>query len=456
MTNQPFKASKIEEPEESTILIQPLDTLVNNTKTEGFDTLFSKQNQLATGPTLGQGLGLGSTSNSLGGTSTGGHGSFSFEGLGTPTGVTNSSPTFDFGMLGGGTPTTAPSKYPLIQDTSTSNASGMTIPKPAEKTLPMTSNTMGGLTMGSLDIGSNSGGITMGSNGLGGGMSSMMNTQNSASGLKFTTPVVQKPQQSIGGMTNGMMDFSTGNSTGIGAGLGLGSAPPKNQSKANYNAFDEITLNDEALGGMTFGGGMNQGGLGLSLNGGIGTGASGGFGTVANGGFGSSSTMGGLSLGNQQNTDTFGRGMGGLMMNPGNIGGGASKANDNPFDGLLSGNTLLGGLSSGMNNTPGAGNGSQNVFGDFGGGMSLTNGNSGFGGGGLGMSGLSSGMIGGMGTFNNLGSGGFGMSNGMGTLGGQPTQQPKMGILSNPTLTVKSNQQPQNAKLNNFNEFDLL
>lgn len=43
-STQPFKA-KPEEPEDSIVVIQSLDSLVNNTKVDGLDSLFAKQNQ---------------------------------------------------------------------------------------------------------------------------------------------------------------------------------------------------------------------------------------------------------------------------------------------------------------------------------------------------------------------------------------------------------------------------
>ncbi len=432
LINQPFKASKVEEPEDTASLIQPLDTLINNAKTEGFDNLFAKQNQLATGPTLGQGLGLGANMNS---SAQNGLGSFSFDNISTPTGGSNSGVVFDFGTMGNSSQNISQGKIHLNTANSTPVTSGLSFPKVPEKVQPNSATTLGGINTGPLSNNTNTVNFNLG------GLDNTPKQQPSST-IKFTPPVASKPQTNTESINSGITDLTNGASTSYGGlGTGLSYTPNKPQQKSNYSALDDFTLNDNNLGGLgnNFNLGGNQtGNLGLGA---VNSGISKGLGSGSSGGFELGGMMGGLSMNNQQNNDTFGRGMGGLMINTGGFGSTGNQVDD-PFAGLSSGTSTLGNLGGGLG---------EGLSGGMSGGLSNGLGSGGFN---MGMSGTSS--SGTSGAHRGINTMGLGLG-GLSGLNNQSTQQqPKPGILSNPNLTVKSNQTTQGPKMNNFNEFDLL
>jgi hypothetical protein len=421
LQNNPFKA-KAEEPEDTPIQVATLEGLLNQTKSDGFDSLFSKQNQLG-GQSQQQKtmeFGLPNPGTDNGGFDFGEFNSFpstTISGGGALAGASSNG-----GSSGLATPTT---------QFSAGGAGGFSLPKPPEKsgTPQFKPPTIPGQGVSS----------STGNGGL-----SLMD-------LGFGTP---QPASGMGGFKS-----------------------PQPAKQSNYSAFDEFTLNDDTstnvlgLGGMTGGGsngGMGLGGLGLGSSGmsggmggnglGMATLGTGGMGNTLGGGFGglggSNSggfgNMGSTGLGMMGSTDPFSKGnMGGLMLG----------ANNDPFDfsnlqkntstgmntgfgmgtGMGSGNNLLGSHNSSM--------GSSNMLGSqgFGGNMNA---------------GLSS--LGGLdllGSSNTIGS--YSANNPGNNLSSSGSGPKTGGLFSNPNLVIKgSNGSGQNTKPtsgnSNLNDFNLL
>lgn len=420
-SSQPFKA-KPEEPDDSSIVIQPLETLVNNTKVDGLDNLFAKQNQ------FGHGHGVTTPSPS---TSNGQSGNvFNFPDISPGTDQTGNmglSMTFgnDF-TLGNPSPSNIHS-LPEPQK-------GSLFPKPPEK------------------------------------------------GTSHELP----SSGTFGQSTQTKKPLNFGSLTGLSLGNDKKpptSAQSNPHNPGNYSAFDELDFGNNLGGGLTLGGGglgSTQAGnqmmgstiSSFNLSGGTmmdgskpqhGNSKPNDFGLTFGGGLNNGMGIGGLSL--NDHNDPFQRGMDGLML--GNLGN--TIQDSNSFGNAGFGNPNLGmtfGMQdNGFNSMGGMGSlgGSRNM-----GGMGSLGGSGNFGGmGSLG----GSGNMGGMNSMNGMGTLGGGMSSGMmdlnllsnsttaGGLNNKPTfggpQKPQAGILSNPNLTFKSKEADKKPS-NNFNDFDLL
>lgn len=445
LQSNPFKA-KAEEPDEQGIVIPTLDSLINTSKAEGFDNMFAKQNQIGSthNPTSPQHPQAGA--NSGNGANTGMKFEFGSSGL---AGNSQQIPANAFDSFNNFSTTpssqnSTPTSMSFGNDTHTFGggiSTGMPgLPKAPEKKEPATLGghqppnqikTPGGVGGGFNDFDKAFGGLSS----LTGG-----------SGHSLGAAAQKKPQA-----TNGMSSQSMGGSMGgFNSGAGFGSKP-------NYDAFDDIVLNnDDAMPapqnqGNTFGGGLgnhpmnmsasqtggNMGNFGMSSN------------IQGNTMMGSNTTFGLTSNQQKQSSDPFQRGMGGLMM----------SQNDDLFAGLGgSSNTGLGNLGGGGMGTMGTGFGglgsNQNTMGNSFGSMNPQ--------GSMGSFGGMNTTLGGMGS-TSQGMGGMSGMGGMGMGFGQPsmsTQQTKPGgMFSNPNLTIKTPQQQTNqqaGKSNNFNEFDLL
>lgn len=394
--SQPFKA-KPEEPDDSAIAIQPLDSLVNNAKVEGLDSLFSKQNQ------MGHGHGVVSPSPTTTPSQTGNVFNFPDLTSGGDMGGNNTM-GFTFGNdFNLGTPTTtAPG---------TDSSKGLSFPKPPEKTTHE-SNTMGQpATKKPLNFGSLTG-LSLGKE----------------------TNTTSNPPKKSGPSNYSAFDDLVFSGLNTGGGLGSGSQGTSGSMGMMGNTITSYNMGSSGqqdLGGqnkdfgLTFGGGLNNG-MGI----------------------------GGLSI--NDNSDPFGRGMDGLMMGGmGGFGNGMGKTTGMNTGGM--GNTTgsnSGGLGDGFGMTFGktdlTGNngfgGGMGGFGSMSGGMGGSNMMGTMGGNTMG-----SGLMDLNATMNFPQSGG-GFNSNM-TFGNQP--KPQGGILSNPNLTFKA-KEPEKKTLNNFNEFDLL
>lgn len=122
LNSQPFK-TKVEEPEDNPISIQSLEQLVANTKVEGFDSLFSKQNQIG-------GLSPAQPTTISGGTN------FGFESLSNPV----QTPTTQLPSMN--TPQAAKSTFPDF-----SLFAQPVVPRPPEKQQPISRPGPNSLTM---------------------------------------------------------------------------------------------------------------------------------------------------------------------------------------------------------------------------------------------------------------------------------------------------------------------
>lgn len=392
-STQPFKA-KPEEPDDAAITIQPLDSLVNNTKVDGLDTLFAKQNQ------FGHSHGMPSPSPPQNNSQS--NNAFQFPDLTTGLETSNQG---NMGMTFGndfnfGTPTAS--------TPSTDINKGSPFPKPPEKAPHENLGTSLGqpqvkkpLNFGSLT------GISLGSE------------------SKLTQP--KKGPANYSALDD--LAFS-----GLGNSGGLGSENKPTSTLGNSGGF-----------GNTLG---NSGGLGSTINsysmGGsnlMGSGPKNDFNITFGGSLNNGMGIGGLSI-NDPN-DPFQRGMDGLMM------GGLGSQNGGGFGMGSSFGGVSGSLGTGSSTGTGqfGGQGMGMTFGkpDMGSGMGGFNT---FGGGsGIGSSGMNL-MDLHMNNQSNLSFGGNNM------LGNQPKPQTG-GILSNPNLTFKA-KEPEKKNPNNFNDFDLL
>jgi hypothetical protein len=420
LQNNPFKA-KAEEPEETPIHVATLDDLLNQTKSDGFDSLFSKQNQLGGQPQQAKPMDFGLPNPGMdnGGFDFGDFNSFPSTKISG--GVAFGDSTTN-GMIGTANPTT--------QQPSTAGA--FSLPKPPERN----------------------------------------------SGMQFKPPTIQNHGASANVANGGlsMMDLGFGSpqpATGFGA---FGSA--QQAKKSNYSAFDDITLNEDnntnvlGLGGMNSGnsnagyglgslesgsggfraktsgngfgmGALGTGGMGNPIGGGLG-----GLGSANTGGF---NNMGSTGLGLMGSNDPFSKG---------NMGGLTLGANNDPFDFSNLGKNTSTGMNAGFgtgsamnpsNNLLGAHNnsmGSSNLLGSQGIGASMNSGSSGLGGLDL------------LGSNNTFGS--YPSNGASNTLGSSGTGQKTGGLFSNPNLVIKgsSNGANQNMKPtpgnSNYNDFNLL
>lgn len=392
-SSQPFKA-KPEEPDDNAIAIQPLDQLVNNTKVDGLDSLFAKQNQ------MGHGHGVTTPSPQTSSNQQGN--AFSFPDLTSGGGDMggNANMGFSFGNdfnLG----------TPIISAPVADSNKGLNFPKPPEKS-PTESNTLGQtaakkpLNFGSLT------GLSLG---------------------KETNTASNQPKKSGPSNYSAFDDLAFG---GLNTGGGMGSLSQGGTSSSmmgnTVTSYNKGNSGSQDTGGqkndfgLTFGGGLNNGmGIGgLSINDpndpfqrGMDGLMSGGIGGM--GGFGT-------GMGN-----TYGMNTGGLGHTTGMSSGGLGDGFGMTFGKTdLSGNTGFGGAGG---------------FGTMGGNsMGTMGGNT-----------LGPGLMD-LNMTTNLSQPGGGFK---GNMSFGNTLKPQGGILTNPTLTFKS-KEPEKKSLNNFNEFDLL
>ena len=449
LQSNPFKA-KAEEPEEAVLQTPTLDSLLNQAKADGFDSLFAKQNQIGGHQNQQQKpmeFGLPNPGADNGGFDFGDFNSFPTQpGANVTGGFSLGGSTSNNGSAVG-TPTPQ-----------TASGGGFSLPKPPEKTQttqfkpPTISSQSGGL--GLMDLGF--------------GMPQSTNTTNK--------------QQNTFGMNNGgnnngfgmgmnslTTNTSTNNSMGLG-GFGMGGlsgtgSGNSGMGKSNYSAFDEFTLNEDAgstnvlgLGGLGGTSGGMGGGLGLGGNS-TGIGGIGGSG-LGSGGLGMGNTGLGSFGGMGSTNNSVNSGMGGL----GSSGFGGMGSGD-PFSKPSMGGLMLGvtkdpfDFTSLGSNKGSAGSGmgyNNNLLGmDNSGGSNLLGGNN------FGMTGM--GGMNSMGGMNMMGSntmGGFGCSNSNNqNQGGLGSSKPG-GLFSNPNLVVKgssnTNQNSKPAGSSNFNDFNLL
>lgn len=410
LQNNPFKA-KAEEPEEVPLQIPNLDALLNQTKTDGFDNLFSKQNQIG-GANQGQSpktldFGLPNPGTDNGGFDFGDFNSFPA----TPVATVSANTGLTLGGSGSnlGTPTPV----------SSGGMGGFSLPKPPEKPRFNPPN-----------VSANNNNTT------GGGLSLM--------DLGFGGTQTTKPMQ----------------------GMGMNTA---NTQKSNYSAFDEFTLNEDVgsqnmlgLGGMgtvgggtagfgVGGGGMGSlGGLGMGnnnmgMNSGIGSfgGGSAGSAPLGSSGYGALNSLGGGGLGQMGSTDPFSKSnMGGLMLGSSNDPFDfSSMSTSKPNSNSMGSNTGMGSNMGFGNNLLGMDNG---MMGGSHMGLNMNSGQSSMGG----MNLLGNGNMG----------GGFGGTN-SGNFGASSSNAKPGGLFSNPNLVVKGNSN-QNSKPatsgGNLNDFNLL
>ena len=305
MQNEPFKA-KPEEPDDDKIVIPTLDSLINSTKGEGIDELFSKQNQYGAQHPGGAGFG-GATTPSINQGNV-----FDFGEL-TPAGASNNFTLGgNDGMQGGGDldmRMTFGNRIQSIKATPTP-ISSIPFPKPPEKTAeqpkkkPLNFGTLTGLNLGQ----------------------------------KNKSEQQHKPANSnydafddlTGGLSSGGNNSSAFGGT-AGMDMTLGSTINSQQ------------MNTQDLMG-TFGGSSSNNGVGMGMT----------FGNEFNSGMG----MGGLSMNSPQQTssDPFQRGMGGLMNNSNSSGGIGNMTFGSNTMGLggMGGMSNMGGMG-GMSNMGGMG-----------------------------------------------------------------------------------------------------
>lgn len=303
LQNNPFKA-KAEEPADAPLQIPTLDALLNNTKAESLDNLFSKQNQIG-------GANQGQSPKTL---------DFGLPNPGADNGG------FDFGDFN-------------------------SFPATPVATVPTNS----GLGLGLGSSGSNVGTPTPGLSGMGG-----FSLPKPPEKPMFKPPTLAANNSNSGSGGISMMDlgFGSTNNTSMTQTFGSASNTAGNQ-KSNYSAFDEFTLNDDAgsqnmlgLGGLGNSGGNTGGFAGLGNS----NASAGGFG-AGNSGMG---TLGGMGMGNTDMGMNLGLGsFGGGAKLPSansssgygslnNLGGGLGQNSGNdPFS-----KSNMGGLMLGSNNDP--------------------------------------------------------------------------------------------------------
>lgn len=277
IANSPFQ-SKADEPEEAPITILTIDQLIANTKSEGFDQLFSKQNQAPSG---------GITAEPK----------YNFD-LGTSASPINTTPNGQLQFNLGGSSSVTPTNTLQNQTLQTGN-SQFSLPKAPEK--PSTS-----LGFDMFDS-------------LGTKNTTQTSDQSSANTFKFNRTVVKPPGSN---KQNDGLDFGLGDLTSLGA-----SKPMQNQNlgKSNYNALDSLGLND----GMSSTSNSNNLGFGTGLSNGNSLASGAGMAGLNN-----------QTDKNRNTNDPFSRGMGGLFMNDA-VSGINTNSSTDPFAGLLGSSFMI-------------------------------------------------------------------------------------------------------------------